>query len=243
MQADRQLSEPWTGRTIFSLLRQPLPDGWEWQQGRATRKQKTTRPPTVWPEFWKMLSSKQKEQAAREWVLEKPRLEAAQAARGFTHVPEDDNEYLGIINAARARLARGEPPAMLCIPYVCYSAGGDPCRDAPGVQCKKAGGDPCSGARGVQRLSDIRPHQDRTAPKGYASLDQMAMVHLPIAIDKAMKIPEAKKAVDAEWEAHARKGTWNAKRVRPRAEVIAEAFAKKVSVHWKADGPLPPQAR
>ena len=121
---------------------------------------------------------------------------------------------------------------MLCIPYVCYSAGGDPCGDAPGVQSKKAGGDPCSGARGVKTLSEIRPHQDRTAPKGYASLDQMAMVHLPIAIDKAMKIPEAKKAVDAEWEAHARKGTWNAKRVRPRAEVIAEAFAKKVSVHF-----------
>ena len=58
----------------------------------------------------------------------------------------------------------------------------------------------------------------------------MAMVHLPISIDKAMKIPEAKKAVDAEWEAHAQKGTWNAKRVRPRAEVIAEAFEKKASI-------------
>ena len=147
-------------------------------------------------------------------------------------MPADDNEYLGIINAARARLARGEPPAMLCIPYVCYSAGGDPCVNAPGVPSKKAGGDPCSGARGVKNLSEIRPHQDRTAPKGYASLEQMALVHLPIAIDKAMKIPEAKKAVDAEWAAHAQKGTWNAERVRPRAEVIAEAHAKKISVHF-----------
>ena len=85
-----------------------------------------------------------------------------------------------------------------------------------------AGGDP----------SIRRPHQDRTAPKGYASLDQLAMVHLQISIDKAMKIPAAKKAVDAEWTAHAQKKTWNVERVRPRAEVIAEARKKKRSVHF-----------
>ena len=77
-----------------------------------------------------------------------------------------------------------------------------------------------------------RPHQDQTAPKGYASLEQMALVHLPISIEKAMKIPEAKQAVDAEWTAHAQKRTWNVDRVRPRAEVIAEANRRKVSVHF-----------
>ena len=86
-QADRRLSEPWTGRTIFSLLRQPLPEGWEWVQGRPTRMQKTNRPPSIWPEFWKVLSSKQKEQTTREWALEKPRLEAAQAVRGLNACP------------------------------------------------------------------------------------------------------------------------------------------------------------
>ena len=60
----------------------------------------------------------------------------------------------------------------------------------------------------------------------------MALVHLPISIDKAMKIPDAKKAVDAEWAAHTLKKTWNAERVRPRAEVIAEAHEKKISVHF-----------
>ena len=92
MRADRSLSEPWTGRTIFNILRQPLPEGWAWVRGRPTRLQKTNRPPSIWPEFWKMLSSKQKEQAAREWALEKPKLEAAQAARGFKHVPENDKK-------------------------------------------------------------------------------------------------------------------------------------------------------
>ena len=142
MRANRHLSEPWTGRTIFYLLRQPLPEGWEWVQGRPTRKQKTNRPPTIWPEFWKALSSKQKERAVQQWALEKPKLEAAQAVRGFKCVPEDDEEYLSILNAARARLAQGEPPAMLCTPYAFYSAGGDPGRKATGATSNKAGGDP-----------------------------------------------------------------------------------------------------
>ena len=86
--------------------------------------------------------------------MEKPKLEAARAARGFTDVPADDNEYLTIINAARTRLAQGEPPAMLCIPYA-YFAGGDPCKTiAGGDLCDtKAGGDPCSVARGVKTHS------------------------------------------------------------------------------------------
>ena len=85
----------------------------------------------------------------------------------------------------------------------------------------------CAGEKSSQR-----PHQDHTAPNGYASADLLALVHLPIPIAKAMKIPDAKKAVDAEWAAHVQKKTWNADRVRPKAEVIAEAQKKNMSVHF-----------
>ena len=47
-----------------------------------------------------------------------------------------------------------------------------------------------------------------------------------------MRIPAAKKAVDDEWNAHEQKNTWNVNKVRPKAEVIAEAEKKKVSVHF-----------
>ena len=55
---------------------------------------------------------------------------------------------------------------------------------------------------------------------------------MPISIDKAMKIPDAKKALDAEWTTHGLKKTWNVDRVRPRAKVIAEAKRKNISVHF-----------
>ena len=58
------------------------------------------------------------------------------------------------------------------------------------------------------------------------------MVHTPIQIGKAMRIPSARKAVDDEWQAHEQKKTWNINKVRPKAEVIAEAEKKNVSVHF-----------
>ena len=92
------------------------------------------------------------------------------------------------------------------------------------------GGDFCSGARGMRHRQ--RDHQDHTVPTGYASIDLLALVHLPIPIGKAMKIPEAKKAVDGEWSSHVQKKTWNVDRVRPKAEVITEAQKKNMSVHF-----------
>ena len=219
---DRSLSDYWTGHTTFILLRHPPPPGQEWVLGRLVRKQKSLRPPTIWPEIWSTLSPKQKEQARVEWIKEKPRLEEAQAARGFKFVPEEDEEFIKIVNDARLRLAPHEAPAMPCLPLGCNAGYID-----------LAGGDPCFDARGGKRdKSNRRQHTDHTAPKGYASVEQFALVHTPIQIGKAMRIPDARKAVDDEWQAHEQKRTWNINKVRPKAEVIAEAEKKNMSVHF-----------
>ena len=47
------LSSPWIGETIFELRRPRCEAGFEWQNGRKTKLQKTNRPPSVWPEVWK----------------------------------------------------------------------------------------------------------------------------------------------------------------------------------------------
>ena len=58
---NRSLSDYWTGQTTFILLRPPPPPGQEWVLGRLIKKQKSQRPPTIWPELWCNLSPKQKE--------------------------------------------------------------------------------------------------------------------------------------------------------------------------------------
>ena len=47
----RDLSDPWTGFTQFTLLDEKAPDGYTWSGRRLTRKQLTSRPDHLWPEL------------------------------------------------------------------------------------------------------------------------------------------------------------------------------------------------
>ena len=49
----RDLSDPWTGFTQFTLLDEKAPDGYMWSGGRLTRQQLTSRPDHLWPELWR----------------------------------------------------------------------------------------------------------------------------------------------------------------------------------------------
>ena len=51
----RDLSDPWTGFTQFTLLEEKPPDGYMWSGWRLTRKQLTSRPDHLWPEIWKTM--------------------------------------------------------------------------------------------------------------------------------------------------------------------------------------------
>ena len=64
--------------------------------------------------------------------------------------------------------------------------------------------------------------------------EHFAMVHLPVPMEKAMRIPKAKEAVDKEWNALAnpKRPAWDLSKVKPRAEVIAQANKENRSVHF-----------
>ena len=51
----RDLSDPWTGFTQFTLLDEQAPYGYMWSGKRLTRKQLTSRPDHLWPELWKSM--------------------------------------------------------------------------------------------------------------------------------------------------------------------------------------------
>merc|ERR1711911_550182 len=78
----------------------------------------------------------------------------------------------------------------------------------------------------------MRKHMDHFSQSAYDDIKEYGLIHTPVSIKKANKIPAAKAAVDSEWDAHAAKKTWNIERVKPRAEVIKEAKAKNMSVHF-----------
>ena len=73
----RDLSDPWTGFTQFTLLDEKAPDGYTWSGGRLTRKQLTSRPDHLWPELWKSMGKNAKLKGKAKWAEEKIHLDNA----------------------------------------------------------------------------------------------------------------------------------------------------------------------
>ena len=66
----RDLSDPWTGFTQFTLLDEKAPDGYTWSGERLTRKQLTSRPDHLWPELWKSMGKNAKLKEKQKWAIE-----------------------------------------------------------------------------------------------------------------------------------------------------------------------------
>ena len=67
----RDLSDPWTGFTQFTLLEEKDPDGHMSSGVRLTRKQLTSRPDHLWPELWKSMGKHAKLKEKQKWSEEK----------------------------------------------------------------------------------------------------------------------------------------------------------------------------
>ena len=96
----RDLSDPWTGFTQFTLLEEKPPDGYMWSGGRLTRKQLTSRPDHLWPELWKSMGKHTKLKEKQKWSNEKLYLENARKLRGIYYIDREDKEFKETINNA-----------------------------------------------------------------------------------------------------------------------------------------------
>ena len=84
----RDLSDPWTGFTQFTLLDEKALDGYTWSGWRLTRKQLPSRPDHLWPELWKSMGKNAKLKEKQKWSEEKIHLDnARKIARNLFHRP------------------------------------------------------------------------------------------------------------------------------------------------------------
>ena len=105
----RNLSDPWTGFTQFTLLEEKAPDGYMWSGGRLTRKH---RPDHLWPELWKSMGKHAKLKEKQKWSNEKIHLENARKLRGICFIDPEDMEFKETIKNARKKLETSVAPAM-----------------------------------------------------------------------------------------------------------------------------------
>ena len=110
----RDLSDPWTGFTQFTLLEEKPPDGHMWSGVRLTRKQFTSRPDHLWPEIWKTMGKHAKLKEKQEWSEEKLHLENARKLRRIYFIDPEDTEFKETIKNARKKLETSVAPAMPC---------------------------------------------------------------------------------------------------------------------------------
>ena len=68
--------------------------------------------------------------------------------------------------------------------------------------------------------------------KGFNSLNHHNLVHKLTLISQAMKIPDAKAAVDTEWEKLEKMPAWQLNKVQSKKDVILEAQKEKTNVHF-----------
>ena len=84
------------------------------------------------------------------------------------------------------------------------------------------------------RMGESLPnhHEDHIAGRGNNSPQHYNLVHIFIPMPQAMKIPEAKTAVDKEWEKLDKISAWNLTKVKSKKEVIDEARTMGAKVHF-----------
>ena len=75
-------------------------------------------------------------------------------------------------------------------------------------------------------------HEDDNAGKGMNSLRHYSLVHKFIRMPQAMKISDAKAAVEKEWEKLEKIPAWQLAKVRNKKEVIDEARNMGRNVHF-----------
>ena len=122
----RDLSDPWTGFTQFTLLDEKAVDAYMWSGWRLTRKQLTSRPDHLWPELWKSMGKNAKLKEKQKWSEEKIHLDNARKLRGIYFIDTEDKEFKETIKNARKKLEASVAPAMPCkIMKNCGSGGSD----------------------------------------------------------------------------------------------------------------------
>ena len=224
----RDLSDPWTGFTQFTLLDEKAPDGHTWSGERLTRKQLTSRPDHLWPELWKSMGKNAKLKEKQQWSEEKIHLDNARKLRGIYFIDPEDKEFKETIKNARKKLETSVAPAMPCkIMKNCGSGGSD--KNKTKLACILEANESTRMRMGNSEPSN---HEDHIAGKGDNSLQHYNLVHKFIPMPQAMKIPAAKAAVDKEWEKLEKISAWNLTKVKSKKQVINEARTSGATVHF-----------
>ena len=193
----RDLSDSWTGFTHFPLLKEKPPDGYMWSGWEIDQTASNIK---AWfncgQKIWRSKSRNSKMKEKQNWASEKPELENARTLRGIYFIEPEDEEFKEILENARRKLEVLAAPAV-------------PCKS---VKSRKYGATRSKNDDHKSKLTCIleaeeskrlrmegtapRIHEDHIAGRGSHSLQHFNLGHKLTPMPQAMKILEAKAAVE-----------------------------------------------
>ena len=110
----RDLSDPWTGFTQFTLLEEKTSRRIYVVRDGLTRKQLRSRPDYLWPELWEKMGKNANLKEKQKWSHEKHQLDNARKLRGIYSIDPEDKDFKETIKNARKKLKTPTVPAMPC---------------------------------------------------------------------------------------------------------------------------------
>ena len=166
------------------------------------------------------------------WAIEKPQLNNARHLRGIFFIEPNDEEFKHTMKAVRRKLEVPMSAAMPCkTPVNCH---GEACSSIEKRKTKYACCvvDADESTRARLEGAGHKPHEDHITAKGMISIPHYSLVHQFIPMPQAMKMPDAKAAVEKECEKVEKIPAWHLTKVRNKKEVIDEARNKGRIVHF-----------
>ena len=180
---ERELSDAWTGFTIFIFLNERPPDGYTWSGERFTSKQATSRPDNVWPDMWKHMSDAAKKKVKQRWAIDKPKLHNARQLRVIFFIEPNDGEFKLTMKVALRKLEVPMPAAMPCKMLV--KSSGETHTNIGKRKTKYACiVDADESTRPRLEGAGHKPHRDHITAKGMNSLKHYSLV------DKFIPMPQ-----------------------------------------------------
>ena len=165
--------------------------------------------------------------AKQKWDIQKPKLDNARQFRGIFFLEPEDEEFKQTMKNARRKLEIPMPAAMLC--KIPIKSSGETRHNIGNLRPKYACVvDADEYTRQWLEGAGHKPHQDITL-KEMNSITHCSLVHNLIPMPQALKIPDAKAAVETEGEAGmaADKSQKQKKRRSKKQEIRAEKFISR----------------
>ena len=196
---EKELSDAWTGFTRFIFLNERPPDGYTWSERRLTRKQNTSRPDDIWPDMWTRVSDAAKKVAKQRWAIEKPKLDNARQLRGI-HFIETRRWRVQAHNQSRSKKVGSTDDSSDALQNTKKKQWEDPPQywETQDKICLYCWWRRKHETKARRSSTQISPNQDRITEKGMNSMNHYSLVHKFIPMPQAMKLPDAKAAVEKD---------------------------------------------